>query len=127
MRFRRPNGQPAKLTLGRVDLSDGETDDEPNVGGALTLRQARQLANKIDRERARGVDADQHDKAAKHRAAAAVTAAANTFAKAAIEFFADHKTRHGDRPRRWRGDARLLGLDWPPGADPAARPLSLVA
>ena len=120
MRFRRPNGQPAKLTLGRVGLSDGETTDEPTLGGALTLRQARQLANKIDRERARGVDVIEHYKAAKHRAAAAVTAAANAFAKAAIEFFADHKTRHGDRPRRWRGDARLLGLDWPPGADPAA-------
>jgi integrase len=120
LRFRRPNGQPAKLTLGRVDLSDVETVDAPTLGGALTLRQARQLANQIDRERARGIDVVEQAKADKSRkAAAVVTAAANTFAKAAIEFFADHKTKHG-RPRRWRGDARLLGLDWPIGADPAS-------
>src|SRR5262245_35821003 len=55
LRFRRLDGRPAKLTLGRVDLSDGETADEPTLGGALTLRQARELANQIDRKRARGI------------------------------------------------------------------------
>ena len=56
MRFRRPGGRTAKLTLGPVDLSNKEASDEPVVGGPLTLRQARQLAVKIDRERARGID-----------------------------------------------------------------------
>src|SRR5262245_66182834 len=65
MRFRRPDGRPCKLTLGRVDFSDAETADEPVLGGALSLRQARQLANEIDRKRARGVDVVEEHKASK--------------------------------------------------------------
>jgi integrase len=120
MRFRRPDGKPAKLTLGPVDLSDNEAADEPTLGGALTLRQARELANQIDRERARGIDVVAQHKANKtrHRIAAAEKAA-NTFAAAAHEFFIDYKTKHKERPRRWRGDARLLGLEWPADCDPA--------
>ena len=39
---------------------------------------------------------------------------------AAREFFADYKVkRWGARPRRWRDDARLLGLRYPPDCDPA--------
>jgi integrase len=59
--------------------------------------------------------------AAKRRAkTAAVTAAENTFPKLLREFFIDHRTRKwGERPRRWREDARLLGLSWPREADPA--------
>ena len=70
MRFRRPDGKSAKLTLGRVDLTDNETGDAPVLGGALTLRQARELANRIDRERARGVDVVEARKAEKSRHAA---------------------------------------------------------
>jgi hypothetical protein len=55
MRFRRPDGRAAKLTLGTVDLS-AEPSDAPVIGGALTLHQARELAAKIARERARGLD-----------------------------------------------------------------------
>jgi integrase len=120
MRFRRPDGRPAKLTIGSVELSDKEPKDEPEFGGALTLRQARQLSAQIDRERARGTDVVEYYKADKHRkAAAAATSAANTFAAAAREFFVDHRTRRNERPRRWRDDARLVGLSWPRGADPA--------
>jgi integrase len=120
MRFRRPDGRPAKLTLGRVDLSDTETADEPTLGGALTLRQARQLANQIDRQRARGVDVVEERKATQSRQKAAVAEmAANSFGAAVREFFIDHKTKRQTRPRRWRGDARLLGLGWPRGCDPA--------
>jgi hypothetical protein len=50
LRFRRPNGRSGKLTLGRVDLSGKETSDDPVMGGALTLGQARVLANQIDRK-----------------------------------------------------------------------------
>jgi integrase len=116
MRFRRPDGRPAKLTLGRVDLSDAEPTDDPVEGGSLTLRAARELANKIDRQRARGVDVVEARKAQKHSEAARTK---KTFAAAAREFFVDHKTKHGTRPRRWRDDARLVGLDWSRGCDPA--------
>src|SRR6516162_3895988 len=47
MRFRRPNGKPAKLTLGRVFIkgaNDDEPSGEPVLGGMLTLRAARRLA-----------------------------------------------------------------------------------
>jgi integrase len=120
LRFRRPDGRPAKLTLGRVDLSDGETADEPTLGGALTLRQARELANQIDRKRARGIDVVEEHKANKRRRQlAAEERNASGFATAVRDFFVDHKTKWHTRPRRWRGDARLLGLAYPPGCDPA--------
>ncbi len=32
LRFRRPDGRPAKMTSGRVDLSDRETTDDPVIG-----------------------------------------------------------------------------------------------
>src|SRR5262249_13763352 len=121
MRCRRPDGRAAKLTLGRADLSEAETADEPTLGGALTLRQARQLANEIDRQRARGVDviAEYNGRRVLERVAAAQRSA-SSFDVAAREFFADHRVkRWGTRPRRWRGDARLLGLDWPRDCDPA--------
>jgi integrase len=121
MRFRRPDGRPAKLTLGRVDLSESETADEPTIGGALTLRQARQLANEIDRRRARGLDVVAEHGAQRHRErVAAASRGASSFTVAAREFFADYKIkRWGLRPRGWRDDARLLGLLYPPDCDPA--------
>lgn len=121
LRFRRPDGRPAKLTLGRVDLLGEESSDGPVVGGPLTLRAARELANKIDRQRAMGVDVVEEYKAAKLRQRAeSETRIANSFGAAAREFFVDHKARkRKTRPRRWRGDAALLGLRWPPGCDPA--------
>jgi integrase len=121
MRFRRPDGRPAKLTLGSVDLDEQETNDEPVLGGALTLRQARELANRIDRQRARGNDviADYHANKVVERAAAAQRAA-STFTITAQEFFVGYKVRRwSTRPRRWRDDARLLGLVWARDADPA--------
>jgi integrase len=120
MRFRRPDGKPAKLTLGRVDLTDNETGDTPVLGGALTLRQARELANRIDRERARGVDVVEARKAEKSRhAAAAIERAASAFGPAVQKFFADYKTKRLTRVRRWWENARTLGLSYPAGADPA--------
>ena len=128
VRFRRPDGRPAKLTLGRVDLSDAETADEPTLGGALTLRQARELANQIDRKRARGIDVVEEHKASKRRQRlAAEERNASGFATAVREFFTDHKTKWHTRPRRWRGDARLLGLAYPPGCDPAQAEPEVIA
>ena len=86
----------------------------------MTLLQARALASRIDRERARGVDVVEYYMARRARAAATARPAPLTpSARVAREFFIDHKTRHGTRPRRWRGDARLLGLRWPREGDPA--------
>jgi integrase len=120
MRFRRPSGRPAKLTLGRLDTSGRETSDDPQLGGPLTLRQARELATRIDRERARGIDVVAAYQAEKsRRLTQSRNAAENTFGRAAVEFFIDYKTKWNDRPRRWRSDARLLGLQWPEGADPS--------
>jgi integrase len=120
LRFRRPDGRPAKLTLGLVDLSDKETSDEPVMGGALTLRAARQLANMIDRERARGLDVVEERKAARLRQrAAAQDRAANTFGAVTREFFVEYRTKHKQRPRCWRADALALGLRYPLGSDPA--------
>jgi integrase len=43
----------------------------------------------------------------------------NSFTKLATEFFREHKAKKRDtRPRRWRDDARLLGLVWPKDTDP---------
>jgi integrase len=81
------------------------------------------LANRIDRERARGVDVVEQRKADKHRAkAAAVDRASNTFGAALHEFFIDHKVRKWrTRPRDWRRHARLLGLNWPFDCDDPAK------
>ncbi|HEY7297624.1 MAG TPA: Arm DNA-binding domain-containing protein, partial [Xanthobacteraceae bacterium] len=121
VRFRRPDGRPAKLTLGPVDLSEAEMADAPVLGGALSLRAARELANKIDRDRARGIDIVAERAAEKHRSrTAAVTAAENTFPKLLREFYIDHRTRKWEeRPRRWWEDARNLGLSYARDADPA--------
>jgi integrase len=128
LRFRRPDGRPGKLTLGPADLSDGETADEPTLGGALTLRQARELANQIDRKRARGIDVIEEHKARKRRQRdAAEERNASTFGAAVREFFTDHKTKWHTRPRRWRGDARLLGLKYAPSCDPAKTKPEVIA
>ena len=120
MRFRRPDGRPAKLTLGPLDTSDRETSGDPVLGGPLTLGMARELTNRINRERARGIDVVEHYKAeVSRKRAAAGDEAANTFGGVAKEFFVHHTTKWGTRPRRWRDDARLLGLRWVPGSDPA--------
>jgi integrase len=119
LRFRRPDGRPAKLTLGSLDTSDRENAEEPVLGAPLTLGQARELANRIHRERARGVDVVARYQAEQSRKrTAAAAAAANTFAKAVHDYSIHHTTKWGQRPRRWRDDARLLGLRWARGSDP---------
>ena len=113
MRFRRPDGKPAKLTLGPVNLTGVETNGDPVLGASLTLRQARQLAIKFDRDRAMGIDVVAEERSKKQRAE---VAEASTFGAAARDYFIYHRTRWG-RPRHWRREARLLGLNWPVGCD----------
>jgi hypothetical protein len=127
LRFRRPDGKTAKLTLGRF-VDDNETDDEPEIGGPLTLAMARELAAKVQRQRIRGVDVVEVTQATRsRRQSAALLAAANSFGAAVREFVVDHKTKWHTRPRRWRDDARLLGLDYPSGSDPANTEPSMIA
>jgi integrase len=121
LRFRRPDGRPAKMTLGRVDLGDVETTDEPVLGGALTLRQARELANRIDRQRATGIDVIEERAAARRRdRTAAIDRAVTSFGRCVREFFVDYRTKKRNAPqRRWRDNAAHLGLRYPPGSNPA--------
>ena len=56
MRFRRPDGKNAKLTLGSVDLSGREGREAPRIGQPLTLREARLVASDVHRRRASGID-----------------------------------------------------------------------
>jgi integrase len=121
MRFRR-DGKPAKLTLGRVHLleaNEEEPNSEPIIGGLLTLRAARRLAAQISQQRAQGIDVIGTYATQKSRERSrAEEAAANTFTGLALEFVRDHKVRRwGTRPRRWRGDAAILGLRWPTDCD----------
>lgn len=119
LRVRRPSGKLAKLTLGPY-IKDACSDAEPAVGAPLTLVQARQLANKLAHERALGHDIVAENAARKARQRAEhQDLAANTFGAAVRQFFIEYKTKHKERPRRWHGDARLLGLRWPRGCDPA--------
>ncbi|MFD0460572.1 Arm DNA-binding domain-containing protein [Microvirga aerilata] len=91
MRFRRPDGTHAKLTLGPVDLSGREGTGTPVMGAPLTLREARWLATEVTRKRAAGVDFRKQ--------------VGETFIEVAADFIKDHKDR-----RTWADIARMLGL-----------------
>jgi integrase len=108
LRFRRPNGKPAKLTLGPLDLSGKEAPAEPTIGHPLTLASARALAAEIGRQRVRGRDVVADHEAAKSRQRFEhETRAQNTFAGAARDFVEQYASK---KTRRWQQQARLLGL-----------------
>src|SRR5262249_767597 len=97
-----------KITLGPVDLSGNEMQEEPAIGQPLTLAAARQLAARVHRERALGHDPIAEHKAAKQRQRAAVIgAASNSFGAAAKEFIEQHAMK---KTRRWKQHAHLLGF-----------------
>ena len=108
MRFRRPSGKSAKLTLGPVDLSGKEFENEPVFGTPLTLASARRLAADIHHQRAMGRDVVADYEASKRRQRSErEIRAKSTFAVAAHDFIEGHAKR---KTRRWREQARLLGL-----------------
>jgi hypothetical protein len=83
MRFRRPNGRPAKITLGPFDRSGRELTGDPQIGQPLTLQAARQLAAKVHRDRALGHDVVADHRARRHRQRTEIEErAANTFGAA---------------------------------------------
>ena len=117
MRFRRPNGKPAKLTLGPVDLSGKEAESEPVLDSPLTLASARRLAAEIHRQRAMGRDvvAD-YDASRRRQKSQHESRAKSTYASAAKDFIEQYASK---KTRRWRETARLLGLAYPPtGGEP---------
>jgi integrase len=114
LRFRRPDGRPAKLTLGTVyeepRKPDGakEADPVPTIGGHLTLAAAHRLAASLRHDIAQGRDpAAAHVQEVAQRRGAADEAAANTFSAAARDFIEQHAR---PKVRRWVELARLLGL-----------------
>jgi hypothetical protein len=105
MRFRRPNGRPAKLTLGKFDQSDKEGGGDPILGHPLTLAAARRLAADIHHQRARGHDVvSDYDALRRRQKSENETRAASTFAGAATDFIKQHAMR---KTRRWREQNRL--------------------
>ena len=108
MRFRRPSGKSAKLTLGPVDLTGHESEAEPVIGQPLTLASARRLAMELHRQRAMGKDIV----AVKHREKLErQVRGATTFTKATEDFVRQRAMR---TQRRWQQTARILG--WEPTA-----------
>jgi Arm DNA-binding domain len=108
LRFRRPDGRTAKMTLGRFDRL-GEMEGEPVVGGPLTLAAARRLAADIMRQRALGKDViSDHHSAKRRRKTEAATMNANAFGAAAKSFIEQHAR---PQTRSWVNTARLLGLE----------------
>jgi integrase len=111
MRFRRPNGKPAKLTLGPVDLSGKEAESEPVLDSPLTLAAARRLAADVHRQRAMGRDVvAEYDASRRRQKSEHLSRAKNTFAAAARDFIEQYASK---KTRRWRETARLLGLAYP--------------
>src|SRR5258708_15748408 len=110
IRYRRPGGEPAKLTHGTCDVTGAESA-EPVLGGHLTLAGARRLAADVRHKIAGGQDpgaAWTEEK--RQRRAPREESAAVAFGPAAIDFMREHKVRKtGERPRRRREIARTLG------------------
>jgi integrase len=123
MRFRRPDGKPAKIRLGRY--TNREIDGAPILGQRmLTLAAARQLALDIHRRRAMNVDVIGEVRTERQRQRSELLQrGVNTFAACLREFLVDHKVKkRGTYPRRWRETARVLGLDFPIDAKPDSEP-----
>lgn len=120
MRINRPNGRRTKLTLGPY-LSGVELAGVPVIGQPLTPAAARALGAEIKRQRAQALDVvAQHQTEKRRRCIASQEREINTFGQAARDFVDRHKVaKTGQRPRRWRENARMLGLDYPiAGGDP---------
>ena len=110
LRFRRPSGKPAKLVLGSVyAAAPKEPDTVPAIGGHLTLAAAHRLVTELRHQIAQGRDpAATHLAEKQHHRIAALEAAENTFAVAAKDWIEQDASKN---TRRWKEQARLLGLE----------------
>jgi integrase len=114
MRFRRPSGRHANLTLGRYspDIEDAE---KPTIGQPLSLAMARVLAAEVRRQRSLGIDVvanvrvERQQRRSSYRGRDAVL-----FGQAVIDFIEGHHAKGTNRkPRDWREVAKRLGLKYP--------------
>jgi integrase len=108
LRYRNPGGRTVKLTLGPVDLSPKEVEQEPKLGTPMSLASARELASKYKRELKTG-----KDPAADKRQA---DTSGYTY-PLAVSDYVDHISR---TRRQWKETAALLGLK--PGDDGQLKP-----
>jgi integrase len=113
MRINRPNGKRSKLTLGPYIAT--ELAGVPVIGQPLSPSAARALGSEVKRQSAQALDVvAQHQTEKRRRRTAAQERGANTFAQAARDFIDHHKVgKTGQKPRRWRENARMLGLSFP--------------
>lgn len=113
LRFRRPNGKRAKVTLG--PFNPDEQVGEPRIGAPLTLAAARSLAGQLNLERKRGGDLVAEQRVQRQRRRLNITEAeAHSFGQATRDFLKNHTVRKtGEKPKRWRETASLLGLYYP--------------
>jgi Arm DNA-binding domain len=109
LRYRRPDGRSARLSLGSVYVTNEEPPTDPVIGGHMTLASARRLVAKLRHEIAQGRDPGAAHLNAKRCAS---TGDAKTFGGAARDFIEQHAMRN---VRRWQEQSRLLGLQ--PTAD----------
>jgi integrase len=111
LRFRRPDGRNAKLTLGPACFSGQELRGDPVVGQPLTLAAARLLAADIHRQRKMDIDVvGEHAAAKRRRRAEREQADSSTFGVLARQFVEEHAR---PKVRRWREIAYILGLRYP--------------
>ena len=108
LRFRRPDGRPAKLTLGHVHSPPPgarEPDVSPMVGGYLTLAGAHRLVAELRHEILQGRDPAAAYILAKRVKREAVPDGFAACARAYVEGYAK------PRVRRWVEIARILGIN----------------
>jgi integrase len=112
MRINRPNGRRTKVTLGPFNAV--ELPGVPVIGQPLTPTAARALGAEVKRQSAQNLDvAAQRQSEKRRRHIMAQESAVNNFAQAARDFIDRHKVaKTGQKPRRWRENARMLGLDY---------------
>jgi integrase len=103
MRYRRPDGRSAKLTLGRWHE---EFVGEPVLGGPLSLAAARKLAATVELQRLQG---DEPTTKVRQRRRRDTQAHASSVYPALVTRYIDEYARA--RTRRWRRVARTLGVD----------------
>jgi hypothetical protein len=110
LRFRKPDGASAKLTLGSVDLSGKELEGAPVIGQPLSLAAARLLAADVHRQRKMGRDVIGDHAAAKLRVRAEREQInGSAFGTLVQQFINEHTVpKKGRKPRRWRETARCL-------------------
>lgn len=110
MRFRRPDGRPAKIVLGPLYTGEGEIPGTPVIGMPLTLAGARLVAADVIRRRRLGEDVIADHKARKHRQRAEIVERNGSTFAAAVRAYVDEHAR--PKTRNWRETARRLGLEY---------------